>query len=308
MRNKKGGCGMDTNILLESGTNELELLEFTVNGNHYGINVAKISELIPYTTPTLVPNSHPFVEGIFMPRDFIISVIDLAKCLGLKSRTDVTGDMYIVTNFNQLHTAFHVEKVLGIHRVFWSDITKPDGTISSQNNATATGIVRLNGNLVIILDFERIVSEINPETGVKISDIDRLGPRERCDKPILIAEDSPMLSKMICNCLTKAGYTSVIPTDNGLEAWELLKRFEAEGTLDTRVSCVITDIEMPQMDGHRLTKLIKSDSKFSHLPVVIFSSLVNEEMRRKGESIGADAQLSKPEIGLLVEQIDALVG
>ena len=298
---------MDTNILLESGTNELELLEFTVNGNHYGINVAKISELIPYKKPTIVPNSHPYVEGIFMPRDFIISVINLPKCLGYPDPVDTTGDMYIVTNFNQLHTAFHVEKVLGIHRVFWSDITKPDSTISSERNATATGIVRLHGDLIVILDFEKIVSEINPETGVKVSDIDKLGPRERCEKPILIAEDSPMLSKMICNCLVKAGYTTVIPTDNGLEAWELLKRFSDDGVLDSKVSCIITDIEMPQMDGHRLTKLIKSDSKFSHIPVVIFSSLVNEEMRRKGESIGADAQLSKPEIGQLVEQIDMLV-
>ncbi|MBE5937646.1 MAG: chemotaxis protein CheV [Lachnospiraceae bacterium] len=298
---------MDTNILLESGTNELELLEFTVNGNHYGINVAKISELIPYKKPTVVPNSHPYVEGIFMPRDFIISVVDLSKCLGFPEPADTTGDMYIVTNFNQLHTAFHVEKVLGIHRVFWSDISKPDGTVSSENNACATGIVRLHDELIIILDFERIVSEINPETGVKISDIEKLGNRERRDFPILIAEDSPMLSKMICDCLFKAGYTSVIPTGNGLEAWELLKKYEAEGTLDKKVSCVITDIEMPQMDGHRLTKLIKTDKKFSHLPVVIFSSLVNEEMRRKGEAIGADAQLSKPEIGMLVEQIDSLV-
>ncbi len=299
---------MDTNILLESGTNELELLEFTVCGNHYGINVAKISELIPYKKPTVVPNSHPCIEGIFMPRDFIISVVNLPKCLGYSDPVDTSGDMYIVTNFNQLHTAFHVERVLGIHRVFWSDITKPDSTINSESNATATGIVRLHDDLIIILDFERIVSEINPETGIKSSDIDKLGQRDRREKPILIAEDSPMLSKMICNCLIKAGYTTVIPTDNGLEAWELLRKFDEEGVLDSKVSCVITDIEMPQMDGHRLTKLIKNDSKFSHIPVVIFSSLVNDEMRRKGESIGADAQLSKPEIGQLVEQIDLLVG
>ena len=108
--------------------------------------------------------------------------------------------------------------------------------------------------------------------------------------------------------LFRSGYTSVIPTDNGLEAWELLKKFDQDGVLDERVSCVITDIEMPQMDGHRLSKLIKSDARFKHLPVVIFSSLVNEEMRRKGETLGVDAQLSKPEIGMLVEQIDRLIG
>lgn len=299
---------METNILLESGTNELELLEFIVAGNHYGINVAKISELIPYQKPTMVPNSHENVEGIIMPRDFIISVIDMAKCLGLPPSPDPSHDMYIVTNFNKLHTAFHVHGVIGIHRVFWSDISKPDETISSEGTGTATGIVKLNGNLILIIDVEKIVSEINPETGVKLSDIDKLGPRSKHDKPILIAEDSQLLSKMICNCLEKAGYTTVIPADNGLEAWELLNKLYDDGVLDDRVSCVITDIEMPQMDGHRLTKLIKDDSKFSHIPVVIFSSLINDEMKKKGEALGADSQLSKPEIGMLVSEIDKLIG
>lgn len=298
---------METNILLESGTNELELLEFIVNGNHYGINVAKISELIPYQKPIPVPNSHEFIEGIFMPRDFIISVINLPKCLGFPESQDTKSDMFIITNFNKLHTAFHVDKILGIHRIFWSDITKPDSTISATSNASATGIVKINGELIIILDFERIVSEINPETGVKMSDIDKLGERKRNDMPILIAEDSALLSKMICNCLVKAGYTNVIPTDNGLEAWNLLNKFYEEGELDERVACLITDIEMPQMDGHRLTKLVKDSKEFRHIPVVIFSSLVSEEMKKKGAALGADAQLSKPEIGMLVEEIDKLV-
>lgn len=298
---------METNILLESGTNELELLEFIVNGNHYGINVAKISELIPYQTPTPVPNSNECIEGIFMPRDFIISVINLAKCLGFPDSEHPESDMYIITNFNRLHTAFHVEKVLGIHRIFWSDISKPDSTISAAGTASATGIVRINDELIIILDFEKIVSEINPETGVKLSDIEKLGPRERYEKPILIAEDSPLLSKMICNCLEKAGYTNVIPTDNGQEAWDTLNKYLEEGTLDSKVSCLITDIEMPKMDGHRLTKLVKESKEFEHIPVVIFSSLVSPEMKKKGEALGADAQLSKPEIGMLVEEIDKLI-
>lgn len=298
---------METNILLESGTNELELLEFIVNGYHYGINVAKISELIPYHAPTPVPNSHDCIEGIFMPRDFIISVINLAKCLGFPNSQNPESDMYIITNFNKLHTAFHVDKVLGIHRIFWSDISKPDSTISAAGNASATGIVRINGELIIILDFEKIVSEINPETGVKMSDIEKLGDRKRYDMPILIAEDSALLSKMICNCLVKAGYTNVIPTDNGQEAWDMLNRFYEDGNLDSRVTCLITDIEMPMMDGHRLTKLVKESKEFKHIPVVIFSSLVSPEMRKKGELLGADAQLSKPEIGMLVEEIDKLI-
>ena len=96
-------------------------------------------------------------------------------------------------------------------------------------------------------------------------------------------------------------------TTNGQEAWDQLVKFKKEGDPAEKVQCIITDIEMPQMDGHRLTKLVKSDDKLKNIPVVIFSSLVNEEMRRKGESLGADAQLTKPEIGSLVEAIDELI-
>lgn len=295
-------------ILLESGTNELELLEFVVGDQHYGINVAKIRELCPYQVPTPVPNAHPHIEGIFMPRDMLITVIDLSRALGIPVSEDTTGDMYIITNFNRLHTAFHVQKVLGIHRVSWQDIAKPDSTIGGTGKSVATGIAKIDGRIIIVLDFEKIVSEINPETGLKLSEIDAMGERSRSECTILLAEDSPLLLEMLKKCLTRAGYTHLIPTANGQEAWNTLDRMLSEGgKIGTDISCVITDIEMPQMDGHRLTKLIKSDSRFEGLPVVIFSSLVNDEMKRKGEALGVDAQLSKPEIGKLVRQLDLLL-
>ncbi len=299
---------METNILLESGTNEFELLEFTIGSNHYGINVAKISELIQYIEPTPLPNANPCIEGIIMPRDMIISVIDLPQVLNISEPNQAEKDMYIITNFNQLYTAFHVHNVLGIHRVYWSDISKPSATVSGAEDGVATGIVKLNDKLVVILDFEKIVTEINPETGLKMSDIEKLGDRDRNEHPIVIAEDSPLLERMIVDCLTQAGYTNVIPTTNGQEAWDLLMQYKEHGTLQESVSCVITDIEMPRMDGHRLTKLIKTDNEMEHIPVVIFSSLVNDQMRAKGKALGADAQLSKPEIGSLVQEIDTLIG
>lgn len=123
----------------------------------------------------------------------------------------------------------------------------------------------------------------------------------------LIAEDSPLLSKLITDCLKKAGYTKQIVTANGQEAWEKICEYKRKGTLDYMVRCIITDIEMPLMDGHRLTKLVKSDDEIKRIPLIIFSSLVNDEMRRKGEQLGADAQLTKPEIGKLVETIDGLI-
>lgn len=299
---------METGILLESGTNELEILEFNVGKNYYGINVAKIREIISYQTPTPIPNSDPRIEGIFMPRDEIISIIDLAEVMHLEKPDKVTNDMYIVTNFNQLNTAFHVNGVVGIHRVSWSDIVKPDSTINTSGEGMATGIIRIDGKLIIILDFEKIVSEINPETGLKISDVEHMKNRTRNESPILIAEDSSLLSKMIVNCLEQAGYTNLTTTDNGKECWDKLQEYLSSGNIDDKVACIITDIEMPQMDGHRLTKLVKEDDRLKHLPLIIFSSLVNDEMRRKGEQLGADAQLSKPEIGQLVGAIDRLVG
>lgn len=299
---------METGILLESGTNELEILQFQVGNNFYGINVAKIREILSYQVPTPIPNADSRIEGIFMPRDEVISVIDLAECLNMKRSENTASDMYIVTNFNKLNAAFHVNAVMGIHRVSWGDIIKPDSTINAAGAGMATGIIRIDGKLIIILDFEKIVSEINPETGLKVSDVEHMRGRKRNESPILIAEDSALLGKMIVTCLEQAGYTNITMTDNGQECWNKLRDYLGSGKLEEKVACVITDIEMPQMDGHRLTKLIKTDDNLKHIPVVIFSSLVNDEMRRKGEQLGANAQLSKPEIGQLVEAIDGLLG
>lgn len=298
---------MDKGILLESGTNELEILEFMVGNNHYGINVAKVKEIIPYKKSTPVPNAHPFIEGIFMPRDYIITIVDLTKTLGLPQKEDTSQDMYIITYFNQINVAFHVDRVLGIHRVSWEDIKKPDATLNHAGNSVATGIVKLNDDLILILDFEKIVTDISPETGLKVSDVEGKQNRQRIHQPILIAEDSPLLSHLIHDSLIKSGYENIITTMNGQEAWEKLNEFRDEENLLDKVSLVISDIEMPQMDGHRLTKLIKEDPVLKQIPVVIFSSLINAEMRRKGESLGADAQLSKPEIGQLVDTLDKLL-
>jgi len=299
---------MDTNILLENGTNELEVLEFLLEGQHYGINVAKIREIIPYQNVTPVPNSHPSIEGIFMPRDTMITAINLRNCLQMREYEEKEKDtsLFIITNFNQLDIAFHVDAVLGIHRVSWNQIIKPGSTVSTSEDGVSTGIIKIDGKLIIILDFEKIVTDINPETGLRISEISELGERTAKDIAILIAEDSPLLNKLIVDSLKQAGYTNLIHTENGQQAYDVIMQCKEDGTLKQHVQCVITDIEMPVMDGHRLTKLIKEDEDTKDIPVVIFSSLVNDEMKRKGKSLGADAQLSKPEIGNLVQIIDGL--
>jgi two-component system chemotaxis response regulator CheV len=297
---------MDSKILLENGTNELEVLEFTVCGNSYGINVAKIKEIIPYQPVTPVPNAHPSIEGLFMPRDIMITAIDLRNCL--QKGSSEPGGLFIITNFNSLDIAFHVDTVMGIHRVSWSDIIKPNVTVNTTEESISTGIIKMDEKLIIILDFEKILSDINPETGLRIEDIDGIEKNsKRGEIPILIAEDSVLLNKLIVDSLKKAGYIQLIHTANGQEAYDVLMECKKRGNLRENVRCVITDIEMPIMDGHRLTKLIKTDDDLKDIPVVIFSSLVNDEMRKKGEALGANAQLSKPEIGNLVHLIDGLL-
>ena len=241
-----------------------------------------------------------------MPRDEMITVVNLKRCLGMTEDKQDTG-LFIITNFNKLNIAFHVDTVIGIHRVSWESIIKPDSTINTEGGSASTGVIKMDDKLIIILDFEQIVSEISPETGLKISDVDNMTERERCDSPILIAEDSPLLSRLITDCLRKAGYTNLLVTMNGQEAWDKLVEYKKAGTVLDKVHCIITDIEMPLMDGHRLTKLVKSDDLLKKIPLIIFSSLVNEEMRVKGEKLGADAQLTKPEIGNLVDAIDRLI-
>jgi two-component system, chemotaxis family, chemotaxis protein CheV len=301
MENNKG-------ILLESGTNELEIVEFTIGENNFGINVAKVKEIMPYESVTKVPNSHPCIKGIFKPRDSIITVVDLPKYLGVPESETEKKNMLIIANFNKLNIAFKVHGVVGIHRISWAQIEKPDQTIFGGREGLATGIVKLDNKLIMILDFEKIVVDISPQTGIQISEIDKLGPRERSIKPIIIAEDSHMLAKMLEEALTKAGYSNLTITSNGQEAWNILENIKKSGaTLREKAACLITDIEMPQMDGHHLTKLVKEDEYLKNLPVIIFSSLINEDMYKKGISLGADAQISKPEIGNLVSLIDKLI-
>ena len=301
VKNEKEG------ILLESGTNEIEVMKFTVMGEFYGINVAKVQEIIMSEKVKPMPHANPAVEGIFKPRDELITVINLAKYLTGNDRENGPRDLFIVTNFNKMTVAFRVDSIEGISRISWKDIQKPDKTIANGADSVATGIAQCGKELVIILDFEKIVAEIAPETTIQVTDVDKMGDRPICNSPIVIAEDSILLSKMIDDSLERAGFTNIKNFSNGQEAWDYLSQIHNDSDLYDKVNLVITDIEMPEMDGHRLTKLVKSDDATKDIPIIIFSSLVNDDMKRKGEALGADAQLSKPEIGNLVRIVDELV-
>ena len=297
----------NTEILLESGTNEIEVMQFTIFGELYGINVAKVLEIMMADKVKPIPHSHDAVEGIFKPRETLLTVINLPKYLTGECGDTKDRDLFIITNFNKMHIAFRVHSVVGISRISWEAIQKPDKALTNGEDGVATGIAQCGDNLVTILDFEKIVAEIAPETSIQVSDIDRLGERVQRDQSIILAEDSILLTKMISDSLFRAGYTNLTTFNNGREAWEFLESIRNEPDFYQRAALLITDIEMPEMDGHRLTKLVKEDDNMKKMPVVIFSSLINEEMRIKGKQLGADEQMSKPEIGRLVEVMDELL-
>lgn len=297
-----------TKILLESGTNELKIMEFTVGGELFGINIAKIREIMRAQETKRMPNSHNFVEGIFKQRGEVITVIDLAKCLNIERSENKSHDIFILTHFNKLNFAFRVESVVGIDRVSWEDIKKPDKVIYSGEDSVATAIAEYKDRLITILDFEKIIADISPETSITLDRLDELGDRVESQKKILVAEDSMMLSNLIIGFLHKSGYKNTVKFNNGKEAWNYLTEAKESGLpISNYVSCIVSDIEMPLMDGHRLTKLIKTDDELKHIPVILFSSLISDELRIKGQEVGADEQITKPEIVELVNIIDRLI-
>lgn len=297
----------DSNILLETGTNELEIVEFSIGENKFAINVMKVKEILNPVPVVGIPHAHPFVEGIMELRGEVLPVIDVAAALGLPDSTQPQQDKFIVAEFNQQKTVFHVHSVTQIHRISWGHIEKPSEMYQG-TESHVIGVIKLAGQMILFLDFEKILLEINPESGIKMSDVKKLGPRERSNKRIVIAEDSAMLRKILHDTLAEAGYQYLEFFENGKDAIDYLEHLaEHTNNLTEAVQLVITDIEMPQMDGHHFTKRIKEHSILSKLPVIIFSSLITNELRHKGTVVGADAQISKPDISELVLKIDELI-
>ncbi|OES43769.1 chemotaxis protein [Domibacillus iocasae] len=295
----------DYGVLLESGTNELEVVEFEVHGNHYGINVMKVKEIIQPMPITFIPHAHDHIEGIIQLRGEVLPVIDMAKVLGMPPSEKQSTDKYIVTEFNQQKVVFHVKNVTRIHRISWNDIEKPSEMYQGGNNQII-GVIKINGTMILLIDFEKIVVDINPHSGIHVDQIKSLGERERSEKQIIVAEDSPLLRKLIHDTLKEAGYDRVEFFENGQLAYEFLEStLEKKNTFE-EVQLLVTDIEMPKMDGHHLTRRIKEHPVLKELPVIIFSSLITDELRHKGTGVGADAQVSKPEIARLVQHIDEL--
>ena len=291
-------------ILLESGTNELEIVEFGVGNNHFGINVIKVKEIINPVPITVVPQAHKNVEGIIELRGEVLPVVNVATALDFPPSENPAQDTFIVAEFNKQKIVFHVHSVTQIHRISWEQIEKPFEMYQGLESQII-GVIKLNGEMILLLDFEKMVVEINPESGINIQQVRKLGKRERSEKRIVVAEDSPLLRKLLSDTLTEAGYQYVEFFENGKEALEYLESIANAGkNIEEQVQLIVTDIEMPQMDGHHLTKRVKVSKELGKLPVIIFSSLITDDLKHKGQMVGANAQVSKPEIAELITLID----
>ena len=298
-----------TNILLEAGTNELEIVEFHLDEQdpqeglykgYYGVNVAKVLEIIRMPKVTEMPEvKHKSVLGAFNLRSSIIPLVDLSIWLGKKRAETSEDPKVIVTEFNNVNTAFLVSGVNRIHRISWEEVEAPNAYVSAMTNNSITGVVKMDGRIIFLLDLERIVSDLNPQLGLKLDANVDWGDGTKRNRA-LIADDSTVIREMIKDLMQKAGF-DVEAVTNGKDAWERLLEIKAKAEADNRpltdyVQVVISDIEMPQMDGHNFCRRIKEDPALKHLPVILFSSLITDKLRHKGEAVGADDQIAKPEI------------
>lgn len=298
---------MTSDILLESGTGEVEVIEFRANDVNYAINVIKVKEIIdmPASGVTKMPESKKEIAGLILCRDEILPVIDLKYILNREKSSEL-GQRLIVCEFNKVKVAFNIDDIIAVHRIKWEEIRKPDDL---SENSLSVGNILLGTKVLIMLDFEKIVTDICPSSGISEDRLVNVDYKDRSNIKVMLADDSALIRRLLKDTLTKAGFRNLRIFDDGQQALDYLTELKAKKGENFRedVQLLITDIEMPRMDGLTLTRKIKEDPILQKLPVIVFSSLITDELRHKGESVGANAQLSKPEVEGLVKTIDNLL-
>ena len=226
-----------------------------------------------------------------------------------KERSQQEDPKVVVTEFNQVTTAFMVSGVTRIHRISWEEVEPPNAYVAALSNNSITGVVKLEGRIVFILDLEKIVADLNPALGLRLDET--IEWTTEGGYKALVADDSSLVREMLKDLMTKAGFL-VETVNNGREAWERLKairdRSQEEGKpIWDYVNVLVSDIEMPSMDGHNLTVRVRKDSVLQPLPVILFSSLITDKLRHKGDAVGADEQVSKPEVSKLALRAKELI-
>jgi two-component system, chemotaxis family, chemotaxis protein CheV len=293
------------NILLESGTNELEVLIFGLGDQSYGVNVAKVREVILPTPVSASPGQPPDVMGMFNLRGVVLPLVDLHSYFDITPITDDTkSHRIIVTEFNGAQAAFKVERVEQIHRMTWQDIRSvPEETASE--HMSVTGIAELGDKLILMLDFESIRDQVSLQNALHITKVENELGVNREGFRVYLAEDSRFIRNIMVNVLTNSGYTNVTAFTNGQDCWDAIDDAVRNGKPTPDI--LATDIEMPQMDGLHLTRKIRATPSLENLPIVLFSSLITDDTRHKGEACGANQQIAKPELPKLVQIIDGWV-
>ncbi len=304
----------NTNILLEAGTNELEIIEFYLDRvapdkpggvyrGYYAINVAKLLETIDKPRVTEMPpeTASASVMGLFKLRDRLIPLIDLGLYFH-KPLAPSSDQCVMVTLFNNVICGFLVSGVNRIHRLGWDQVHPPGQALMGYSNESFTGSVLMDDRIIFILDLEKVVGDLNPALAINVDSVQQITTGQKFN--VVIADDSGTIRNMLKYALAH-GNLNVIAFNDGKELWDYLNQsqeaVEKSGVkLSDYVHLIVTDIEMPTMDGHNLCKRIKAHPVFQKLPIFLFSSLITPDLRHKGESVGADDQFTKPELARMV--------
>ncbi|MEO0630029.1 MAG: chemotaxis protein [Planctomycetota bacterium] len=296
-------------ILLDAGTNELEVLVFKLAGGLFGVNVAKVREVIRFTPPTESPMRHSSTMGMINLRGQVVPMIDLKKHLdlGVVDPED-PANRVIITEFNGIRSGYVVDGVDQIHRIKWSDVREAPDVHSIDTScqqiavSSCTGVLEIRGDLVLMLDFESVADAILLSDKLHLDQVDNPDNVDRGSKRVILAEDSPFMRDLMQRVLVNSGYTQLEVYSNGTDAWNAIEASTEENPVDA----VISDIEMPKMDGLHLCKRIRASKNecVTDLPVVLFSSLISDDNLKKGKQVGASAQMAKPELEDVVRLVD----
>lgn len=295
-------------ILLESGTNEMELLTVFVDNQPFGMNVAKVKSIQQYKPElvTTLPEAIPGVAGMFLYRNKTIPLLDLAKILEIELKKDFEREIVVVTEFNNAINCFKVQGVKRIYRLSWKDFSPFDSTFES--NAYCTGSIHVEDSEILVLDLEHILSEIFPELIIEDVRSEALKKKDSISRKqleIIFAEDSPTMRRGVILALKKAGFENIADFVNGEQALAyIMERYKTETRHSLENVVLISDIEMPRMDGLTLCRSIKQDPDLNTIHVIMFSSLINSQMVAKCEKVNADRYLTKPETNQLIQILD----
>lgn len=291
------------------GENRLELLLFRLRGQQvYGINVFKVKEVLQCPKLSSLPNSRPMVKGVAHIRGETIPIIDLAMSIRLPgvSQEDLATSFVIITEYNRKTQGFLVAGVDRIVNMNWADILPPPK--GAGKDVYLTAVTRIDEKLVEIIDVEKILSEVSPlEDNVTEEVRARTAERTPTLLPVLVVDDSAVARKQIERCLTTIGM-EVVTKNDGKQALDYLKEITADGSKATdHLSLIISDVEMPEMDGYTLVTRCKNDDAIKDVYIMLHTSLSGVFNKAMVKKVGADDFMAKFSPDELAERVMEIV-